>query len=668
MPANPVSTIWGIGEKVAKLLQKLGIRTVTDLLLHMPRDYQNRKSRTSIANIGEEECVVQGKVVDIAENQGNSRGLVVTVDDGTGRAKMRLVNYGHRQKNQIQVGSSWLYMYGKPSYARTFIHPQYRVFYNDPGEPDPEFRPIYPATAGASSMQIGNWIKQALNQVAFLPKFEHDGQNLADAIRTVHQPKPDQHPELTNASLDRIKFDEMLAFTLVQQRKTADRNLESAQKLTQSTDLINRFLEGLSFEPTQAQNRVTQEILEDLASGHSMRRLLQGDVGSGKTFVAAVAALRAAENSIQTAVMTPTELLAEQQYQVFVEWLEPLGVKVALLTGRMTAKQRTRSQTQLHSGEVLVAVGTHALFQSKTVFKNLGLTIIDEQHRFGVHQRMELVNKGEQTHQLVLTATPIPRTLALTMFGDLSVSTLDELPPNRTPIHTTSHTIDQREDVIKGIERRLRSGHQVYWVCVSIEENEETDLAASTTTYEELTKRFQHIGVGHVTGRMKVKEKSDAMNRFRDGDTRLLVATTVIEVGIDVPNATVMVIENAERLGLSQLHQLRGRVGRGAEQSYCLMLYQPPLSEMSTARLKAMRDSTDGFELADKDLEIRGMGQVLGSRQSGTEHFRVASTPDFIGRHRELTRIAAALLKEDSKMVDEIIATWSSEEQGYIAT
>ena len=399
-----------------------------------------------------------------------------------------------------------------------------------------------------------------------------------------------------------------------------------------------------------------------------MRRLVQGDVGSGKTVVAALASIRAAENNTQTAIMAPTELLAEQHYQVFSEWLTPLGIEVGLLTSRMPARQRRSQQDAITNGQAQVVIGTHALFQEKTIFKNLSLSIIDEQHRFGVHQRMQMSGKGERAHQLVLTATPIPRTLALTMFGDLAVSTIDELPPGRTPIRTTLHANERREDVIAAVEQQLRNGQQVYWVCVAIDENEETNLSASTTTFEQLSERFTNIGVGHVNGRMKVDEKNQVMTAFRDGETRLLVATTVIEVGIDVANATVMVIENAERLGLAQLHQLRGRVGRGREQSYCLLLYQTPLGGSSRERLEAMRRSNDGFELAEVDLKTRGMGQIFGNRQSGVEPFRIASLSSFVERYEELSTVSERLLREDPSMADEIIATWTPEGQGYAAT
>ena len=666
MPSNLVTSLSGIGPQVAERLQNLGIRTITDLLLHMPRGYQDRTRRTPLRDVTDQECIVQGIIVDVSEAQKNQRGLNVFFEDSSGRGVMRLLHYGSQQRTALRAGF-WLQIFGKPSYGTTFIHPQYRVFPEDPGEPAPEYRPIYPATAKLSSARIGSWIKRALHETAFFPKFEFDNSTLAQAIRAVHEPDAQTFPASMDTAYKRVVFDEMLAYTLVQRRQRGH-TVRHANPLSSVQGLSIQLLTNLRFELTNAQKRVAREIESDLAKPVAMRRLLQGDVGSGKTIVAALAAIRAAENNVQTAIMAPTELLAEQHSQVFSEWLTPLGIEVGLLTSRMPQRQRRSQQEAVQNGDALVVVGTHALFQDRTIFKQLGLTIIDEQHRFGVHQRMQLYGKGEDSHQLVLTATPIPRTLALSMFGDLTVSTIDELPPGRTPIKTTIHPNDRREEVIDAVEQQLRDGQQVYWVCVSIDENEETNLAASTTTYEQLAERFVNIGVGHVNGRMKVTEKNQVMSAFRDGEIRFLVATTVIEVGIDVANATVMVIENAERLGLAQLHQLRGRVGRGAEQSYCLLLYQTPVANASKERLNAMRRSTDGFELAETDLKMRGMGQMFGSRQSGMEPFRIAELAAFIGRYEELKETADRLLSEEPELANEIIATWTPEGQGYVAS
>ena len=632
----------------------------------MPRDYQDRTRRTFLRDVTDVECVVQGTIVEVAESYKNQRGMQVFFEDETGRGTLRLLHYGSYQRKSFRIGS-WLYVYGKPAYGKTFIHPQYRVFHEDPGEPTAEYRPVYPATASISSARLGAWIVQSLSETAFFPKFKYDELTLEAAVREVHQPNPRTYPDSMQAAFRRVIFDEMLAFTLVQrrQRQHKDRDtdpLPSVEKLEQ------KFLSALGFELTSAQERVVDEVLDDLSKPIAMRRLIQGDVGSGKTVIAALAAIRAAENDAQTAIMAPTELLAEQHYQVFSEWLSPLGIEVGLLTSRMPTRQRRSQQDAITNGHAQVVVGTHALFQEKTIFKRLTLSIIDEQHRFGVHQRMQMTGKGENAHQLVLTATPIPRTLALTMFGDLAVSTIDELPPGRTPIRTTIHANERREDVIAAVEQQLRNGQQVYWVCVAIDENEENNLSASTTTFEELKERFTNIGVGHVNGRMKVDEKNKVMTAFRDGEVRLLVATTVIEVGIDVANATVMVIENAERLGLAQLHQLRGRVGRGGEQSFCLLLYQTPLGESSRERLDAMRRSTDGFELAEVDLKTRGMGQMFGNRQSGVDPFRVASLSSFVERYEELGEISEKLLRQEPSLADEIIATWTPEGQGYAAS
>ncbi|MYD43332.1 MAG: ATP-dependent DNA helicase RecG [Gammaproteobacteria bacterium] len=667
MPSNLVTTIGGIGPQVAERLKNLGIRTIADLLFHMPRGFQDRSSLTKLRDVTEDEaCVVQGAITDVLDAPNNQQGLVVHFEDGTGRGTVRFMRGVSYHRNQFQA-SSYLRLYGKPAFARTFFHPDYEVFREDPGNPEPEFYPIYPATGKITSKRIAGWIKASLHETAFFPKFTHDSLSLADAVKTIHQPDPATHPVTTQDALRRVVFDEMLAFTLVQQRRHRHENRE-ASPLPALSGRDQQLLDMLGFELTAAQKRVAAEIADDLEKPQAMRRLLQGDVGSGKTIIAALAAIRAADNDMQTAIMAPTELLAEQHYQVLFEWFTPLGIDVVLLTSRMPSPQRRRSREAIKSGRAQVVIGTHALFQDATVFKNLNLAIIDEQHRFGVHQRMQMSSKGENAHQLVLTATPIPRTLALTMFGDLAVSTIDELPPGRTPIKTSTHSNEQRDRVIQAVEQQIRGGRQVYWVCVAIDDNEETNLAASTTTYEQLSEQLVNIGVGHVTGRMKVNEKNGAMNAFREGETRLLVATTVIEVGIDVPNATVMVIENAERLGLAQLHQLRGRVGRGAEQSFCLLLYQTPIGATSKERLETMRRSTDGFELAETDLRMRGMGQMFGSRQSGVDPFRVADLGSFVDRYDELQEVVNQLLRDDPKKADEIIATWTPEGQGYAAS
>ena len=632
----------------------------------MPRSYQDRTRRTFLRDVTDEECVVQGTIVEVAESYKNQRGMQVFFEDETGRGTLRLLHYGSSQRNSFRIGS-WLYVYGKPAYSKTFIHPQYRVFHADPGEPTAEYRPVYPATANISSARLGAWIVQSISETAFFPKFKYDDLTLEAAVREVHQPNPRTYPDSMQTAFRRVVFDEMLAFTLVQRRQRQHKDRDT-DPLPSVEGLEQKLLNDLGFELTAAQKRVADEVLDDLSKPVAMRRLIQGDVGSGKTVIAALAAIRAAENDAQTAIMAPTELLAEQHFQVFSEWLSPLGIEVGLLTSRMPTRQRRSQQDAIKNGLAQVVVGTHALFQEKTIFKRLTLSIIDEQHRFGVHQRMQMTGKGENAHQLVLTATPIPRTLALTMFGDLAVSTIDELPPGRTPIRTTIHANERRENVITAVEQQLRNGQQVYWVCVSIDENEENNLSASTTTFEELKERFTNIGVGHVNGRMKVDEKNQVMTAFRDGEIRLLVATTVIEVGIDVANATVMVIENAERLGLAQLHQLRGRVGRGGEQSYCLLLYQTPLGGSSRDRLEAMRRSTDGFELAEVDLKSRGMGQMFGNRQSGVDPFRVASLSSFVERYEELGEVSERLLRENPSLADEIIATWTPEGQGYAAS
>lgn len=664
MPSNLVSSLNGVGPQAAERLNKIGIRTVTDLLLHMPRDFQNRSHRTLLADVRKEPCLVLGEIIDTGVPE-SGRGFKVTIRDESGEGTMLLLNYYRNQLGGLRVGK-WLQLYGKPSYLRTFIHPEYHLFDTNPGEPQPEIRPIYPATKSITSARLTSWIRKGLNETAFFPKFEHDGQTLAEAILAVHRPDFKNYPNAVKEAFRRVQFDEMLAFVLLQRRR--QRTERIGMPLPPAKELEHKFLANLGFELTAAQERVAKEVLADLEKPVALRRLVQGDVGSGKTVIAALAAIRATENGAQTAVMAPTELLAEQHYQVFSEWLTPLGIDVGVVTSRMPAARRRNQQDAVASGQAQVVVGTHALFQEKTQFKNLALSIIDEQHRFGVHQRMQMTGKGANAHQLVLTATPIPRTLALTMFGDMDISTIDEMPPGRIPIKTSMHDESRRDDVIAAVARQLRQGKQVYWVCVAIDEKEDSDLKASTAAFELLSERISDVGIAHVNGRLKVDEKNKIMNAFRDGEVRLLVATTVIEVGIDVANATIMVIENAERLGLAQLHQLRGRVGRGSEESFCLLLHNTPLTRTATKRLDAMCDSTDGFKLAEVDLETRGMGQMFGKQQSGVDPFRVSSLPMFIERIDEIREIADSMLDDQPSLASEIVATWTPEGQGYAAS
>ena len=662
----PITTITGLGEKFGEKLQNLGIRTKLDLALHLPTRYQDRTTFTSLDSISiGEEYFVQGMITQVQNRTDRNELLVEFADDG-GHAYLRLLHFSPYQVRKFHIGH-WLRIYGQLRPRRQFIHPDYLVFEEDPGPPEPYYHPVYRTTKGISSNRLAVWIQNSLDELNFLPKQSHSGLTLPDAIRTVHNPDPTAKLTDVARARDRIAFDEMLAFTLLQRKMNRELRQNEAIPITRQSDLTEQFIRSLHFDLTGSQTKVMTEVHEDMSKAVAMRRLLQGDVGSGKTAIAVLAALRAAENHLQTAVMAPTELLAEQHYETFSEWLAPLGINVSLVTSRMGLRARRISQDAISRGENLIAIGTHALFQSAVQFKNLGLAVVDEQHRFGVHQRMQLRGKGNNPHQLIMTATPIPRTLALTMFADMDISTIDEMPKGRPPVHTSIHSTAKRQDVIDAVYKQLKQDRQVYWVCAAIEDNEESPLQATETVFDELTHRLPSISLGHIHGRMKTDQKSDIMRKFRDGEIQLLVSTTVIEVGIDVPNASIMIIENADHLGLAQLHQLRGRIGRGSIESFCMLIYTTPLGDTAGERLRAVRDHRDGFKLAELDFAIRGHGQVFGTEQSGTEHFKTADTLQFIAHHQEIAEVANKLIQADDTLSQAIIDTWTSSEPGYVA-
>ncbi|HNP27275.1 MAG TPA: ATP-dependent DNA helicase RecG, partial [Nitrosomonas sp.] len=504
--------------------------------------------------------------------------------------------------------------------------------------------PVYPVTAGLPQNTLSKLIQQVLNGplnasllVETLPekiirKYQLPG--FKQSICILHHPPPDTPVDLlelrTHPAWQRIKIDELLAQQLSMRMHYRQRRSRKAPKLPQKQTLCQTFLARLDFSLTAAQRRVVTEISRDLASPHPMQRLLQGDVGSGKTVVAAMAALQAIDNGYQAAIMAPTEILAEQHFQKLSAWFEPLGIQVVWLSGSQKKKAKQAVLAAIESGKAMLAVGTHALFQEQVSFYQLGLAIVDEQHRFGVHQRLALRTKGMQSqsgsmpHQLMMSATPIPRTLSMSYFADLDVSIVDELPPGRSPVVTKLVADSRRDEVVARIQQACRQGKQVYWVCPLIEESETLQLQTAMETHENLSRIFPDLKIGLVYGRLSAQEKTDMMLRFKQGEIQLLVATTVIEVGVDVPNASLMVIENAERMGLSQLHQLRGRVGRGADASVCILMYQKPLSEIARKRLKIIFEYNDGFEIARQDLRLRGPGEFLGARQSGIPMLRFA--------------------------------------------
>jgi len=657
---RPVTSLRGVGPALAVTLERLGLRTVQDVLFHLPLRYEDRTRVVPIGTLRPgDRAVVEGEVQLSEVVIRRRRALLCRIADGSGFLTLRFFHFSAAQQDGLARGTR-LRCFGevRPGPAGLeIVHPEYRkVLPGAPGPADECLTPVYPATEGVqqgrlrmlsglalaelASGALRDWLPPDVAGISGLPPLEA-------ALRHVHRPPPDADIELLNAGRHpaqrRLAFEELLAHQLSLRllRQASDR--DDSWPLPARGGLVERCLAQLPFQLTGAQARAWGEIARDLDRGHPMMRLVQGDVGSGKTVVAALAALRAVENGMQAAVMAPTELLAEQHGRNFAGWLDPLGVRVGLLTGRLAGRARAGLARDIGSGAVQVAVGTHALFQEGVGFDRLALVIVDEQHRFGVHQRMRLREKGASDgrypHQLVMTATPIPRTLAMTAYADLDVSVIDELPPGRMPVRTVVLPDTRRDEVVARIEAACRAGRQAYWVCPLIEESESARHQAAEETAAALAGALPGLRIGVVHGRMPGTRKEAVMGAFKGGQLDLLVATTVIEVGVDVPNASLMVIENSERMGLSQLHQLRGRVGRGLVESSCVLLYAPPLTPIARERLAVLRDTADGFEVARRDLELRGPGELLGTRQTGLMQLRVA---DLVRDADLLTRVQRA--------------------------
>jgi ATP-dependent DNA helicase RecG len=642
---RPVTSLRGVGPALAATLDRLGLRTVQDVLFHLPLRYEDRTRVVPIGTLrAGDRAVIEGEIQLAEVVFRRRRALLCRIADGSGFLTLRFFHFSAAQQESLTRGAR-LRCFGevRPGPAGLeIVHPEYRKIVPGISEAAGDsLTPVYPTTEGVqqgrmraltslalAQLQGGglrDWVTPEVLGMVGLPSLE-------GALRYVHRPPPDADIEALNAghhpSQRRLAFEELLAhqISLRLLREAADR--DDAWPLQRRTDLVDRCLTQLPFTLTAAQRRVWNEVSVDLERLHPMMRLVQGDVGSGKTVVAALAALRAVEHGAQAAVMAPTELLAEQHARNFTGWLDPLGVRVGLLTGRLTGKARAALAQDLAGGAVQVAVGTHALFQEGVEFARLALVIVDEQHRFGVHQRMQLREKGRTDgrypHQLVMTATPIPRTLAMTAYADLDVSIIDELPPGRTPVRTVVLPDARRDEVVARIDAACRAGRQAYWVCPLIDESDAVRHQAAEETAATLSAALPGVRVGLVHGRMPGSRKDAVMTAFKQGQLDLLVATTVIEVGVDVPNASLMVIENAERMGLAQLHQLRGRVGRGTVESTCVLLYAPPLTPIARERLGVLRDTNDGFEVARRDLELRGPGELLGTRQTGLMQLKVA--------------------------------------------
>ncbi|MFL1732945.1 ATP-dependent DNA helicase RecG [Moraxella oculi] len=687
----PMTALSGVGDALAGRLKELGIHRIFDILLHLPREYEDRSHLVPIRDVEHGMSVLVSGVITHVDD--SRTGMSATLDDGTGVLVLRFFKTYATLKSTMVVGAN-ITAFGEIKVSRYGVqmaHPDYHITGTKTFESG--LLPIYPAVKGLHQNKIRQLVRLAINAVSHqalcglsVEQLENAGvkdarADLWTALKYIHL--PDQNADIfsqtallnglkerTHPACRRIIIEELVAHQLAFLYRRNDVYRHQAPRCQNASPMADALMSGLPFELTCAQRRVIGESVADMAISKPMLRLVQGDVGAGKTLVAALTACHALDSGWQVAVMAPTEILAEQHFINFQKWFEPLGVGVGFLVGRQTIKERDAMLRQILANDVQIVVGTHALFQDGVEFAKLGLVIIDEQHRFGVEQRLRLTNKGVANttpHQLAMTATPIPRTLAMSMYGDMDVSVIDELPPNRTPITTVTISRDRRDEVIERIRVNCKAGKQAYWVCPLVEESSVLDVQSAELLYEDLCERLD-IKIGLVHGRMKATDKQVVMNEFKLGNIDLLVATTVIEVGVDVPNASLMVIENAERLGLSQLHQLRGRVGRGSTKSFCVLLYQTPLSPTGIERLNVLRDSTDGFVIAQKDLQLRGAGELLGKRQTGDMGYYLADIVRDEALLEAAQIIAHQLINDASQqqLARQIIDTWLPDVKEYI--
>lgn len=675
-----VHQLQGVGSASAALLEKLNIFTTDDLLFHLPRDYEDRSTIIPMnqLNVGRS-YLLEGVVKGVDFPPGKRKSMAVNLEDEFGKITLRFYHIykgitdraklGNRLRvfGEVRVGARGLEMY----------HPELQLITAHTPLPKTQLTAIYPSTDGLTQAKLREYVKQALAQHSddlpeLLPEKMTKGYALKQALDYIHHPPTDanmlQLAQGSHPAQQRLIFEELVAHQVSLLTRRAYIQQIASPAFSPSKKLAPALLGNMPFQMTGAQQRVSQEIMQDLQRNKPMLRLVQGDVGAGKTLVAAVAACHALEEGWQVALMAPTEILAEQHYLNFQKWFEPLGLTVAWLSGKQKGKARAAAELSIQDGSANLVVGTHALFQDNIQFAKLGLVIIDEQHRFGVDQRLALRNKGTNhttPHQLVMTATPIPRTLAMSAYGDLDTSVIDELPPGRTPIQTVTIPLDRREEVLQRIASNCAEGKQAYWVCTLVEQSETLDAQAAEATFAEIKERFPELNIGLVHGKMKADEKQAVMQQFKDNQIQLLIATTVIEVGVDVPNASIMVIENAERLGLSQLHQLRGRVGRGAKASFCALLYKNPLSQNGQERLRIMRETNDGFVIAEKDLELRGPGELLGTKQTGDMGFRVAKLERDDHLLAQAHHVAQQILKDYPAHAEALLKRWLPEAPRY---
>ena len=679
----------GVGPKVAERLAKLGVLTIGDLLCLLPQRYEDRTALRAIGDLAVGDKVLVEGVIELNEVAiRRRRSLLCKLADGTGAITLRFFYFNRSQQQALARGQR-VRCYGEVRSGPAgleMVHPEHRAVSDDDAEPGDRLTPVYPTTEGLYQQTVRRLVERAVAglegdalddylapALAARRLAGEPWPTLAAALRYLHAPPRDAATAKLLLGLHpcsrRIALEELIAQRLSLRRSAASARTERARPLTIPAAEFDAFRAALPFALTRAQQAALAEIVADLGKSTPMNRLLQGDVGSGKTVVSALAALVAAAAGCQTAVMAPTELLAEQHFASFERWLRPLGIEVAALLGGQPARTRNSTLGAIADGRAAVIVGTHALFQESVVFRQLALVIVDEQHRFGVEQRRLLKQKGEHDarvpHQLIMTATPIPRTLAMTAYADLDCSVIDELPPGRQPVKTIVLPEQRRPELVERVAAHCVTGQQAYWVCPLIEESELVDSRAASALERELAAALPDVRIGLIHGRMKAADKERVMRAFKAAELELLVATTVIEVGVDVPNATLMIVENAERMGLAQLHQLRGRVGRGAQASTCVLLYKPPLSELARERLAVLRETNDGFAVAQKDLELRGPGEVLGTRQTGVMQLRVADLlrdgdllPDVIELSEQLLATAPAA-------VEPLIRRWIRGEADY---
>ncbi|MEM6485262.1 MAG: ATP-dependent DNA helicase RecG [Pseudomonadota bacterium] len=676
-----LESLRGVGPKMAEKLSNFGMTRVEDLLFHLPLRYQDRTKVVPIGGLQDgSEVVICGRIAMAnVVGGGRRRSLVVKLEDHSGVATLRFFHFTQAQKNALRIGET-LRCFGTVRHPGNqqpeMIHPEYRSG-EFSADDESALTPIYPSTDGVSQGQWRKLSQQALTLLRQQSPQELLSQNeseydLVTALLYLHRPTPDadqralregRHP----AQL-RLALEELTAHQLSMQALRDVARKHPAPQMSDKRDLLALFYSALTFDPTGAQSRVIDEIRRDLAASKPMLRLVQGDVGSGKTLVAAAAAIIAISSGYQVAIMAPTELLAEQHRRNFSVWFESLPIAITWLTGSVKGKRRREALESIGNGSASLVVGTHALFQEGVEFANLGLAIVDEQHRFGVHQRLALSEKsgdGHRAHQLIMTATPIPRTLSMVAYADLDCSVIDELPPGRQPVSTVLIDNQRRGEVIDRVAHACRGGRQVYWVCTLIEESDHLQAQAAESSFAEIDVALTEIPVGLVHGRMKPQDKDSVMSAFKRGGYQVLVATTVIEVGVDVPNASLMIIENPERLGLAQLHQLRGRVGRGDQESHCVLLYQAPLGAQSRARLQVLRESNDGFLIAEEDLRQRGPGEVLGTRQTGLLEFRVARLPEHEDLLNEVTFLAEQMRQKNPEHIAPLIRRWTGERSAF---